>query len=115
MRANSKEFYFIGFITAVIILLSAHHFNNSSAVNTNSYCKTTSLSGTEGQECVPAYDEVDQELASYPWIEDPTCRHFAVQVKICFGLKIFLTQSIEETFLCCSNSLRRIKRGQSGL
>jgi hypothetical protein len=86
MRVNSKEFLFICFLTTGLILISLHHFNSSGdANNTISICKTNSQSDAKRhRDCIPDYDEVDQELASYPWIGDPSCRHFAVQVKRLF-------------------------------
>jgi hypothetical protein len=83
------DYYFICFFTTGLILISLHHFNNSSSAdNTISICKTTSAPSDatkQHQDCIADYDEVDQELmATYPWIDDPTCRHFAVQVKRLF-------------------------------
>jgi hypothetical protein len=86
MKRRLRDYYFICFLTTGLILISLHHFNNSNADNTISICKTISAQSDatkRHQDCIADYDEVDQELmATYPWIDDPSCRHFAVQVKI---------------------------------
>jgi hypothetical protein len=89
MKRRLRDYYFICFLTTGLILISLHHFNNSSsAENTISNCKTNSAPSDatkQHQDCIADYDEVDQELmATYPWIDDPSCRHFAVQVKRLF-------------------------------
>jgi hypothetical protein len=89
MKRRLRDYYFICLLTTGLILISLHHFNNSSSAdNTISICKTNSAQSDatkRHQDCIPDYDEVDLELmATYPWIDDPTCRHFAVQVKRLF-------------------------------
>lgn len=85
MKLRFKDLYAIVLLTTGLLLISFHHFNSSASDNaiTTSLCKTSSTNNdAKGQECISPdeEDQVDQELASYPWIGDPTCQHFAVQV-----------------------------------
>jgi hypothetical protein len=109
MKFRFKDFYLIGLLTTSLLFISFHRFIKS-AVNTISLCKISSAVDSKGQKCISPYDEVDQELASYPWIGDPSCQHFSVQVK-----KIVMQFESKEISLTSSNSSRKIKHGPSGL
>lgn len=80
-----KDFYVMGLVMTGLVLLSFYRFNYETPIITNT-CKYPSAIADGQVKCnLPADYITDSDHVTYPWIGDPTCQHFPVQVNILFA------------------------------
>lgn len=108
MRLRFKTLYVIGPVMVGFLLLSFHRFNYKTLGSISTCVNSLPTDGEEEKCNLPTDYIVDSDHVSYPWIGDPTCKHFPVQV----------SEESEETNVIdngFATSLQGIKPGPSGL